>query len=123
MVQEVVNKPIESAEDMAILAALTIGSSLASKQLEGKEINSQTKFVSLTVGPGRKLNFVVQRVDLEDGFFVYIKNDKRQDLVKSFCSNQFIGKVIDSGYAASIEIVDKNKKPLTTVNIIKSDCN
>lgn len=121
-IQAIVNKPIESAEDKAIVIALEVGVKVANKQLAGKEANANTKIVDMEVGPGRRLTMNIQRTDLEKSMFLVMDKEKKQVFIDKICSETFSKTILDKDFVVTANVVDKNNKPIGAINVVKSDC-
>lgn len=121
-IQAIVNKPIESAEDKAIVIALEVGVKVANKQLAGKEANANTKIVDMEVGPGRRLTMNIQRTDLEKSMFLVMDKEKKQVFIDKIYTETFSKTILDKDFAVTANVVDKNNKPIGAINVVKSDC-
>lgn len=121
-IQAIVNKPIESAEDKAIVIALEVGVKVANKQLAGKEANANTKIVDMEVGPGRRLTMNIQRTDLEKSMFLVMDKEKKQVFIDKICTETFSKTILDKDFAVTANVVDKNNKLIGAINVVKSDC-
>lgn len=121
-IQAIVNKPIESAEDKAIVIALEVGVKVANKQLAGKEANANTKIVDMGVGPGRRLTMNIQRTDLEKSMFLVMDKEKKQVFIDKICTEIFSKTILNKDFVVTANVVDKNNKPIGAINVVKSDC-